>query len=257
MPAEFNFRYDSSIVCTAIHNGHELCTAVQKNLAVSNEIQLYEEDPFTENFTKICNNRIVATTSRFEIDLNRNSEKCIYLEPADAWGLQTRIKPPSAEIITASKKKYFEFYRKTEEYLRKMEAKFGKFFVWDIHSYNHHRLGTNAPFDDPQKNPDIMLGLNNMDPSWYFLVEKIKNTFDEHDFFGRKLAVTTNGKFPGGNFSRWIHNTFPSSACCIAIEFKKIFMDEWTGVLFPEKQQKLIEILASVNGLIISELPEI
>ena len=36
-------------------------------------------------------------------------------------------------------------------------------------------------------------------------------------------------KFRGGNFSRWIHENFPESGCSIAIEFKKFFMDEWTG----------------------------
>ena len=78
--------------------------------------------------------------------------------------------------------------------------------------------------------------------------------FEDFDFFGRKLDVTTNGKFPGGNFARWIHNTFPDSACCIAIEFKKIFMDEWSGELYEDKQNKLIEMMAETTDLIQQEL---
>ena len=42
-------------------------------------------------------------------------------------------------------------------------------------------------------------------------------------------------KFQGGNFPRWIHEHFPDSVCAIAIEFKKFFMDEWTG--HPEQDQ--------------------
>ncbi|QDU89678.1 hypothetical protein Pla175_30720 [Pirellulimonas nuda] len=36
-------------------------------------------------------------------------------------------------------------------------------------------------------------------------------------------------RFKGGHFSAWIHETFPTSVCSIAIEFKKFFMDEWSG----------------------------
>ena len=49
--ADFNFSYDSPIVCTAIHNGHDISAEMLKNLAVSEDIRLMEEDPFTERFT--------------------------------------------------------------------------------------------------------------------------------------------------------------------------------------------------------------
>ena len=32
------------------------------------------------------------------------------------------------------------------------------------------------------------------------------------------------------NSARWTHEHFPDSGCVISIEFKKFFMDEWTGV---------------------------
>ena len=51
------------------------------------------------------------------------------------------------------------------------------------------------------------------------------------DFLGRHLDVRENVKFSGCHFSRWVHETFPQSGCAISIEFKKFFMDEWTGVL--------------------------
>ena len=43
------------------------------------------------------------------------------------------------------------------------------------------------------------------------------------------MDVRENVKFQGGHVSRWAHETFPRSACVLAIEFKKFFMDEWTG----------------------------
>ena len=50
-----------------------------------------------------------------------------------------------------------------------------------------------------------------------------------YHYLGRHLDVRENVKFFGGNHPRWAHETFPGSACVIAIEFKKFFMDEWTG----------------------------
>ncbi len=34
---------------------------------------------------------------------------------------------------------------------------------------------------------------------------------------------------------RWIHANFGASACCLAIEFKKFFTDEWIGEI--DRQQ--------------------
>ena len=49
------------------------------------------------------------------------------------------------------------------------------------------------------------------------------------DFPGGRLDVRENVKFLGGNHPRWAHEWLPESACVIAIEVKKFFMDEWTG----------------------------
>lgn len=252
--AEFNFKYNSPIVCTAIHNGHVLSTEVKSNIAVSESIRLMEEDPYTERFTEMCSNTIIGKTSRFEVDLNRSVKKCIYLEPKDAWGLRTRKTKPSDVVISRSIKEYHDFYSSAKDHFRHLEKKFGKFFVYDIHSYNHHRKGVNAEYDDPKQNPEIIIGTNNISENWFPLVDKIKNKLTDYDYFGRYLDVRVNVKFQGGHFSRWIHNNFPDSACCIAIEFKKIWMDEWTGNVYENKLNKLIKALNSTHKLIETEL---
>ena len=48
---------------------------------------------------------------------------------------------------------------------------------------------------------------------------------------GRRLDVRENVRFRGGYFSRWVHEQYPGRGCALAIEFKKTFMDEWTGVV--------------------------
>ncbi|MCK5051698.1 MAG: N-formylglutamate amidohydrolase [Candidatus Cloacimonetes bacterium] len=254
MLAEFNFKYESPIVCAAIHNGHNVSAEVQKNLSVTEDIRLMEEDPYTEKFTHFSSNSIIARTSRFEVDLNRSIEKCIYKDPEDAWGIQTRKEIPTKQVVAQSLKKYNDFYASAKDHFTQLEKKFGKFFVYDIHSYNHHRKGQEADFDDPMLNPEIIIGTNNMPEKWFPLVDKIQNKFISFDYFGRSLDARINVKFPGGHFSRWIHNNFPDSACCIAIEFKKIWMDEWTGNIYEDNLNKLIKALNSTHELIEAEL---
>jgi hypothetical protein len=50
------------------------------------------------------------------------------------------------------------------------------------------------------------------------------------DFNGRKLDVRENVAFQGkGEQTRFVHDRYPGRGCAIALEFKKFFMDEWTG----------------------------
>ena len=254
MESEFYFTFAEPIVCTAIHHGHEVDPELKRNLGITDDIRLREEDPRTEFFTRIASNRIIQRNSRFEYDLNRSREKAFYLEPEDCWGLKARKKRPSKEMIEKSLNSYDLFYRRVEIFLSEMLKIYPHLFIYDIHSYNHHRQGPNQPFDDPEKNPEIILGTNNMPKIWFPLVEEIRDSLESYDFQGRKLDVRVNVKFPGGHFSRWLHNTFPEKVCCIAIEFKKIFMDEWTGKFYPEVMKELRNALKSTKPVILHYL---
>ena len=64
---------------------------------------------------------------------------------------------------------------------------------------------------------------------WAPIVDRFIGDLRDFDFLGRHLDVRENVKFFGGNFPRWIHQEFPDSACVLAVEVKKFFMDEWTG----------------------------
>jgi hypothetical protein len=180
----------------------------------------------------------------------------VYLKPEDAWGLKTRKTPPSDFAISQSLQKYHSFYDDVKKHFQTLQDKFGTFFVFDVHSYNHHRKGPDAPFDDPKLNPKIIIGTNNMTETWFPLVKQITEKLITFDYFGRSLDARINVKFPGGHFSKWIHNTFPNSACCIAIEFKKIWMDEWTSEIYEDKLSMLIEAFQSTFPLILKELPK-
>lgn len=47
---------------------------------------------------------------------------------------------------------------------------------------------------------------------------------------GRRLDLRENVCFRGGHLASWVHSRYPQSGCALAVEVKKFFMDEWTGV---------------------------
>ena len=71
---------------------------------------------------------------------------------------------------------------------------------------------------------------------------------------GRRLDVRENIKFRGGAFTRWVHETFPETGCSLAIEFKKFFMDEWTGELNVALHQGVYRALQRVAAAVCEEL---
>lgn len=218
------------ILAAAIHSGHELSYEVASYFALSDSDQLREEDPFTWIWTGISENRIMALHSRFEFDLNRPPEKAVYLMPSDSWGLKVwRGRLPDT-VIAKSLERHKEIYLNFRVAITELISNFGKIVVLDLHSYNHRRGGPDAPPEDSEMNPEINLGTGTMDRRyWAPLVNRFLSDLKEFDFLGRHLDVRENIKFKGGYFPSWIHQTFDKSVCCLSIEVKKFFMDEWTG----------------------------
>ena len=65
---------------------------------------------------------------------------------------------------------------------------------------------------------------------WAFLLDPLIDAMSGFDFNGRKLDVRENIAFQGkGEQTRFVHERYPAQGCAIAIEFKKFFMDEWSG----------------------------
>ncbi|MBA3460652.1 MAG: N-formylglutamate amidohydrolase [Deltaproteobacteria bacterium] len=217
---------EGPIVATAIHDGHHLREQCAALTGLDDAARFREEDPFTARIASLVPTRLIATRSRFEVDLNRPREKAVYTCPEDAWGLACWREPPPPELIDGSLAVYDEFYAVLERVLRERERKYGKFVVLDIHSYNHCRDGAGlaAPSEE---NPEVNLGTESIDRArWGGLVDR----FSADLAAAGKLDVRENVKFKGGAMSRWINARFPTTGCSLALEFKKTFMDEWTGV---------------------------
>ncbi|MBU1101536.1 MAG: N-formylglutamate amidohydrolase [Bacteroidetes bacterium] len=246
---------DGPLVATAIHDGHDLREEIKSIIALSDSDQLREEDPFTSNWTTVGNTQINVNRSRFEVDLNRPREKAVYIAPEDAWGLRVWKSELSQEIIDRSLEEYDSFYSEVHKIFEEIKNQYGKFVVFDLHTYCYLREGPDGKPADPKKNPEVNIGTGTMNREyWAPLVDRFINDLRNYNFKGRKLDVRENVKFKGGQFARWTHETFPDSACSLSIEFKKFFMDEWTGK--PDNQM-LDEISLALQSTIPGVLEEL
>lgn len=234
------------IIAVANHDGHLIRGEIADNLSIDEESRLREEDPHTGEWAEIVPSRLIARYSRFEVDLNRPRETAIYKAPDDAWGLQVWKHPLSGNMIARSLALYDEYYSLLENLCREKEERYGKFVVLDLHSYNHRRQGPEGPAADPLGNPEVNIGTGTMNRDyWGELVDRFMNDLQGFDFTGRQLDVRENVKFVGRQFPKWVHTKFPESGCAIAIEFKKFFMDEWTGALDIDIHQAIKTALSS------------
>lgn len=224
-------RGNDPIVVTAIHAGHELRPEVSALMKLTSEDQLREEDPFTDNWVGIAQNSIVVDRSRFELDLNRPRDRAVYLQPDDAWGLEVWSSPPPPDLHQRSLDIYDRFYEELGSICDDVVSTHGHVLVLDLHSYNHRRSGPDGPVDDPELNPEINLGTESIDATWEPVLSSFKETMSELPFFDGALDVRENVKFKGGQMTKWINERYGARGLSIAIEMKKIFMDEWTGVL--------------------------
>ena len=251
-------RGDSPLVAAAIHSGHHVPPRVGALMAIDPADRLREEDPFTGEWTAVADNRIVARHSRFLADLNRSRDQAVYVTPADAWGLTVWKQPPAVELTDGFRRAHDAFYADLKRLYDDLEKRWGRFVVLDLHAYNHRRRGPDAPVDDPQQNPEINIGTGTMDRErWAPVVDRFIADLRAFDFQGRHLDVRENVKFVGKEFPRWAHEVYPDSACVLAVEVKKIFMDEWTGVLYPDIFESLLQALKSTVPGLLASLSEV
>ncbi len=219
-------------MATALHCGHALRGEVAELMALDEADRLREEDPYTERLAEMVETRIIPHRSRFEVDLNRPRHEAVYRVPEQAWGLPIWREPLPQAVIERSLKDYDAFYAALRTLLQELEQRYGRFVVFDLHAYNHRRGGPDAPPADPEENPDVNIGTGTMERTrWAPVVDRFLHDLRACEVGGRALDVRENVKFVGRGFAAWVHGNFPRSACVLAIELKKFFMDEWSGRL--------------------------
>jgi len=218
----------SPIIMSAIHDGHHIREEIYSYLNLNEQERSREEDPYTAYLTEISASRIVVHTSRFEVDLNRPRDMAVYLTPKEAWGLNVWKTSLPKNLLAQSFEIYDKFYTSVIDMLWSIIEQFGYFIVLDIHTYNHRRdnIHDEAPVST---NPEVNIGTAGIKPAWRPLVDDFISNFSQLTVQHHQLDVRENVKFQGGEFMKWINRNFGQYGCSVAIEFKKTFMDEWTG----------------------------
>ena len=212
-------KYEAAL-CAAIHNGGHLRKELADNCLLSQAERYYEEDPYTGSFIEQQAITLIGNDSRYEYDLNRNTDECVY---ETAWGKEVWKKPLSEAAIAASKAKHAQFYRIVSAIVEALAQDFGQCIVYDNHSYNYRRhertdlpvfnLGTSSVKSDSWR-PII--------DSWLAALKNIKvdgviTTAAENDIFYGK-----------GQLAAHCHGLY-DNVLVLATEAKKVFMNELTG----------------------------
>ncbi|GAA4898230.1 N-formylglutamate amidohydrolase [Tessaracoccus lubricantis] len=250
---EFLGDWSGQLVATSIHAGHDLSPEIAELMILDEDVRLREEDPFTDLIAARIPARVNVNRSRFESDLNRIRSKAVYRAPEDCWGLQvwaTDELPDDAVELALNG--YDDFFGELAKRLDVL-AERGPFVVYDVHSYNHRRHGADAPDEPFEENPEVNLGTGSVNHDTFGgVVGAFRQSMLDQGFDLRE-----NVKFKGQNLAWFIHDRYPGVGCVLAIEFKKTFMDEWTGEPDHGHIERLAAALEQTQGPVLEALAQI
>lgn len=222
---------EGPVIAAAIHDGHEMRSSLERHLAIDEDGRRRDEDPMTGLLTSVGDVRLRVKTSRFQVDLNRARERALSTDPADTWGVRFWKGPLPQEEIDQSLAAHARFYKMMHALIDAVVERHGCALLLDIHSYNHRREGARAAAADPEDNPDIDLGVTTLDRTrWGSVVKRFGEALRATHVGGREPDVRENVRYPdGGHFPECLYARYGSPLCAITLEYKKIYMDEWTA----------------------------
>lgn len=247
---------EGPVVAFALHAGSGLRPGLAEHLAIGSDERLREEDPFTARMFPRGVTCVEVLRSRFEVDLNRPRFRAVYQGPQDSWGLKVYRHELPDEMDRVSRAAYDAFYALAFDVLSKVADEHEHFVVLDVHSYNHRRDGADKPAAPEQDNPEVNLGTGRFDRDrWAPVVDAFIGSMASYD-----LDCRENVKFQGGHLAHWVTDTFQGRGAALAIEFKKTYMDEWSGVpdhgaidrnraALEHATTRIIEVLSSIPAM--------
>lgn len=231
-------------VCAAVHDGHQFRKGLWDKCLHTEYERWYEEDPCTKAMVRGHPIVLAGRDSRFEYDINRDPEGAIH---QDAWGKKLWSGPLGPEQKRASIKKHENFYRVVDALVKKIENKYGRAIVFDMHSYNWKRWDREVPTWN--------LGTSNIDNGRYGkIVEAWRQKLGSmHLPNGIKSTSRINDTFQGnGYFLRHITHGFRNTLV-LATEIAKIYGDEETGLIYPEVVHSIEDQLNNLIPLQVKE----
>ncbi len=225
-------KYEPALAA-AIHNGSNLREELAQNSLLTQAERYYEEDPYTGSFIERQPITMIGNDSRYEYDLNRNTDECVY---ETAWGKEVWKKPLTAEQIAASKAKHARFYRIVAAVVEALSKDFGQCIVYDTHSYNYKR-------HERTDLPVFNLGTTSVkSDKWRPIIDTWLSALKNMQVEGVDITAAENDIFYGkGYLAGFCHSRY-DNVLVLATEVKKVFMDELTGepdaIVLPSMQEQ-------------------
>ncbi|KGJ89048.1 N-formylglutamate amidohydrolase [Colwellia psychrerythraea] len=216
----------------AIHDGSNFRTELEDNCLLESLDRYYEEDPYTGSFIAKQAITLIAHDSRYEYDLNRDTDECVY---ETAWGKEIWKAPLSEEMITKSKAKHAQFYRIVAAVVEALVEDFGQCIVYDNHSYNFKR-------HERKDLPVLNVGTSSVkSEQWRPIINSWLSALQGMNVDGIEVTAAENDIFYGkGRLAGFCHSRY-DNVLVLATEAKKVFMNELTGeaneVVLPSLQQ--------------------
>jgi len=210
--------------CAAIHAGSNVRSNLEDKYALSAYDRWQEEDPHTDDFIASMPITLIGNDSRYEYDLNKNKEECIY---EMAWEKKVWKNKLNSRDTQETQTKHNNFYKVAHALIQKLEELFDACIVYDFHAYNRQRWGREVPL--------FNLGTERVDTKRYGLV--IENWQDQLSKI--RIPEVTNATkvndvfFGRGYFLEYITKNFKNTLV-LATEVKKVFCNELTGDEYPE-----------------------
>jgi uncharacterized protein (TIGR02421 family) len=219
--------------CTAIHHGAALRKSLKEKIALDDFDRWYEEDPHTGDFIESMPITLIGLDSRYEYDLNRKPEECVF---DIAWGKKVWKSTLSPKERQLSVTKHANYYKVTHALIEKLEGLFGGSVVYDIHSYNHMRWDRNVPL--------FNIGCESIDLKKFGkCIDHWNNELSDISLTGIESKAAINDVFYGRGYNLEYINTNFKNTLVLATEIKKVYCNELTGADYPkvikELQQKL------------------
>jgi len=237
--SEFHFEAPAFHAGVSMHSGHRVRKEILEILAVSEEDRYREEDPFMDRFISDFPIRICGRDSRFEYDLNRNPYRSLYDYDKPQWGLKVWNRELTEEERLRSIKKHREFHALLEMVCRYLLKQHKYALLFDMHAYCYQREKKQTWQEDERPEINIGTGAVNrkiFDPA----ITCFKSNLRRTKIDDRPLRISENEIFSGGYLSRHLSRIFNERLLVLALEYKKIFMDEWTGTLYQDVLDNLI-----------------
>ena len=242
----------SPVVGTAIHDGHALPPGFAAGMAIARRGAACARRIPTRSSSSATCPTASSCISRASPSISTGiATAAIYLKPEQSWGVQVFSQPPSADLVRQAMRIHDRLLRDLRTFLRQLEEQFGRFVRPRRPQLQPPPRRTGRPAGQRRSDAagqhrhllDGPAALGACGRSVHRAAARVRVPRPS-----RWTCARTSPSRGAASRPASFTTSFPRTGCAIAVEFKKFFMDEWTGEADPEA-------LDAIRAMIRSTLP--